>query len=149
MRPAADAACEVCFLIGPGGAILWADVGSGPFSLPDSRARWEAIWAHRVELCEIAHSHPLGPLAFSQEDESTMAALRAALGRPDLRFSVVAPGGTVLRPGASDKDTEPGLREDQLLLFEAEPWWAALLRLASGMAASPGPKLEGDDTWPS
>lgn len=137
-------ACEVCLLIGPGGVVLWADVGSGPFSLPDSRARWEAIWARRVELVEIAHSHPLGPLAFSQEDESTMAALRAALGRPDLRFSVVAPGGMVLRTGD----------EDLLLPRAEEPWWAALLRLASGMAETAAQDIEeapqeGDETWPS
>jgi hypothetical protein len=138
--------CEVCFLIGPGGAVLWADVGSGPFALPDSRARWEAIWARRVELVEIAHSHPLGPLAFSQEDETTMAALRAALGRPDLRFSVLAPGGMVLRPGARDEDTGA----DLLLSRDEEPWWAELLRRASGMMGGVQTATqEGDETWPS
>ncbi|MBW2458668.1 MAG: hypothetical protein JRI68_29490 [Deltaproteobacteria bacterium] len=37
----------------------------------------------------IAHSHPMGPVAFSQEDQTTMSALDSALGRR-LRFSVVA-----------------------------------------------------------
>ena len=52
---------EVCFLIGRGGAILWADASDSPAALPDSRARWEAIWEHRDELEVIAHSHPIGP----------------------------------------------------------------------------------------
>ena len=46
---------EVCFLIGKGGAILWADASNSPAALPDSRARWEAIWTHRDELEVIAH----------------------------------------------------------------------------------------------
>jgi hypothetical protein len=111
---------EVCFLIGRGGVVLWADASDSPAALPDSRARWEAIWAHRAELEEIAHSHPVGPLAFSAEDESTMAALRTALGR-ELRFSVVAPNGVVARQEGAD------------VIVAEEPWWAALLRLASGM----------------
>ncbi len=110
---------EICFLIGRGDVVLWADVGSVA-ALPESRARWEAIWKHRDELVEIAHSHPHGPRAFSAEDESTMAALGVALGR-HLRFSVVAPEGTVRRQDGSD------------VHVEEEPWWASLLRVASGM----------------
>ena len=111
---------EVCFLIGRGGALLWADASDSPAALPDSRARWEAIWAHRDELEEIAHSHPAGPAAFSREDETTMAALDSALGRV-VRFSVVAPRVTIVRD------------RDRTLEVHPEPWWAALLRLASGM----------------
>jgi hypothetical protein len=113
---------EVLFLIGRDGAVLWADASASPVALPDSRARWEAIWRHRVELEEIAHSHPVGPLAFSEEDETTMEALLQALpGRP--RFSVVAPGGTLVRMEGADV----------LLPRGEEPWWTTLLRLASGM----------------
>jgi hypothetical protein len=111
---------EVCFLIDARGAVLWSDASSSPVALPDSRARWEAIWAHRDVLAEIAHSHPVGPRAFSAEDESTMEALGTALGRT-LRFSVVAPDGMVAREGGRD------------VPVPHEPWWAALLRLASGM----------------
>lgn len=113
---------EVFFLIGRGGALLWSDASDSPAALPDSRARWQAIWAHRAELEELAHSHPAGPLAFSQEDETTMAALESALGK-QLRFSVVAPSGMLVR--ADGADTRLG----------REPWWASLLRLASGMGA--------------
>jgi hypothetical protein len=112
---------EVCFLIGRGGAVLWADASVSPVALPDSRARWERIWALRAELEEIAHSHPLGPLAFSREDETTMAALETALGHP-LAFSVVAPTGMVRRVDGRD------------VVVEEEPFWADLLRAASGMS---------------
>jgi hypothetical protein len=111
---------EVLFLLGRGGVILWSDASTSPVALPDSRARWEKIWELRDELEEIAHSHPQGPLAFSDEDETTMAALASALGR-SLRFSVVAPAGMVVR------------QADQTLRLESEPWWSELLRLASGM----------------
>jgi hypothetical protein len=111
---------EVCFLIGRGGAILWADASASPSALPDSRRRWEAIWDLRDELEEIAHSHPAGPAAFSREDATTMAALDSALGKR-VRFSVVAPRVTIARAG------------DQTIEVTPEPWWAALLRLASGM----------------
>ncbi len=113
---------EVCLLIGRGGTVLWSDASDSPVSLPDSRARWEAIWRLRGELEEVAHSHPVGPLAFSAEDESTMAALLEALGKP-LRFSVVAPSGMVARQEGRD------------VPVPEEPWWAGLLRLASGMRA--------------
>lgn len=111
---------EVCFLLGDNGAILWADASNSPVALPDSRDRWEAIWELRAELAEIAHSHPVGPAAFSAEDESTMAALDSALGRP-LRYSVVAPRAMIVR---AHGETFP---------LDSEPWWAGLLRLASGM----------------
>jgi len=111
---------EVCFLIGRDGAVLWADASDSPAALPDSRARWEAIWARRDELAEIAHSHPRGPAAFSREDETTMAALDSALGRV-VRFSVVAPRVMIARDG------------DRTIEVNPEPWWAVLLRLASGM----------------
>jgi hypothetical protein len=111
---------EVCFLIGRGGAVLWSDASDSPVALPDTRVRWEAIWSMRADLEEIAHSHPVGPLAFSNEDETTMEAITSALGRA-LRFSVVAPSGMIARQGTEDVRVDP------------EPWWAALLRRASGM----------------
>jgi hypothetical protein len=115
---------EVFMLIGRGGALLWADASSeDPSRLPDSQARWQAIWQHRDELEELAHSHPLGPLAFSEEDKTTMAALEAALGKT-LKFSIVAPGGMLLKLGEEE------------WLAQSEPWWASLLRLASAMPAT-------------
>jgi hypothetical protein len=110
---------EVCFLVGSDGRVLWSDEGSAT-ALPDSPARWRAIWALRDQLVEIAHSHPIGPLGFSADDETTMTALTAALGRP-LRFSVVAPSGMVTRVGARD------------VRVVDEPNWAAELRRRSGM----------------
>jgi hypothetical protein len=107
---------EVCFLIGRGDAILWADASDSPAALPDSRARWEAIWRHRDELEAIVHSHPVGPAAFSAEDESTMTAIDSALGRT-MRYCVVAPRLVIDRSGP----------------LASDPWWAAVLRLASGM----------------
>ena len=111
---------EVCFLIGAGERVLWADASDSPTALPDSRARWEAIWQHRDELTEIAHSHPNGPERFSVEDEETMAALASALGKAP-RFSVVTEASVVVRESGTD-----GIRVD-------EPWWVQLMRLASGM----------------
>jgi hypothetical protein len=116
----ASAMREVCLLIGRGGVILWADASTSPVALPDSRTRWEAIWHHRGELEEIAHSHPRGPSAFSHEDETTMEAIDAALGRA-LRYSVVAPRVVIARIDGKTSEVDP------------EPWWAGLLRLASGM----------------
>lgn len=113
---------EVCLLLDGAGLVLWSDASSDPFALPDSRARWEAIWAHRERLDLVAHSHPLGPLAFSDEDLSTMAALTQALGRR-LAFAVVAPEATLL-----------SRLEGEAALLTPEPPWADALRLASGMA---------------
>lgn len=111
---------EVLYLIGAGGAVLWRDTGASAVRLDDSRARWEAIWARRDAIVEIAHSHPVGPRAFSAEDETTMAALAAALGRAP-RFSVLAPGGMIARVDGAD------------VLVDDEPAWAAALRRESGM----------------
>jgi len=113
---------EVCFLIGRGNAVMWADASSSPVLLPDSRSRWEAIWDLRGDLVEIAHSHPRGPSAFSHEDLTTMEAIDAALGKP-MRYSVVAPRLTIARVGA----------DGATIQIDPEPWWAGLLRLASGM----------------
>jgi hypothetical protein len=112
---------EVCLLIGRSGAVLWSDASTSAFALPDSRARWEAIWARKDELVEIVHSHPLGPRAFSAEDVSTMEAIDAALGRP-LRYAVLAPSGLYVREGGRD------------FASDDRPWWAPLLSLASGMS---------------
>jgi hypothetical protein len=118
---------EVCFLIGSDDSILWADLGAGPMAMPDSRDRWERIWQHRAEIVEIAHSHPLGPEGFSSEDRTTMAAIDAALGRR-LRYSVVSPQSVV--------------RNDQEVGHAGrEPWWARVLRAASGILTN----MEGGD----
>ncbi len=130
---------EVCFLIGRDGAILWSDASDNPAALPDSRERWRAIWHHRHELDEIAHSHPNGPAELSGEDISTMKAVESGLGRT-LRFSVVAPYAMVARCG------------DEQARIDNEPWWAGLMRLASGMqdrGAKPAPALEIPTTAPS
>ncbi|QRN95148.1 hypothetical protein JRI60_39650 [Archangium violaceum] len=118
---------EVCLLIGRQGTVLWSDASDSPVLLPDSRARWEAIWRLRGELEEIAHSHPVGPLGFSAEDETTMAALTEALGRP-VRFSVVAPTGMVVREGGED------------VRVTEEPEWVPRLRAESGMTHGPSGK---------
>jgi hypothetical protein len=119
-RRASSRLVEVCFVVDESGAVVWADSSASAVALPDARERWEAIWRHRERLGEIAHSHPVGPLAFSSEDEQTMAAIESALGRP-VRFSVVAPGGMIARQAGADA------------IVVDEPWWAALLRQASGM----------------
>lgn len=114
---------EACFLIDSKGRLLWRDASTSPSRLPDSRERWEAIWSHREVLAEIAHSHPRGPLAFSSEDETTFAALRAGLG-PGLIFSVLAPSGLLRRlPSGADEEVSPG------------PTRAAELRRLSGFGA--------------
>lgn len=133
---------EVFFLIGDGDAVLWSDASESPVALPDSRARWEAIWSRRASIVEIAHSHPIGPLAFSAEDESTMEALVSALGR-SVVFSVVAPTGMLRRDIPRDEHSaapnveESSARAPRTWRVSPEPWWAALLRLASGGAAAP------------
>lgn len=128
---------EVLLLIGPAPhhSVLWSDASFSPLRLPDSRARWEAIWSRRTSLVEVAHSHPVGPRAFSREDETTMRAIVSALGR-GVMFSVVAPGGMIRRflPFSATGDVEP-LDESPLAFVppSREPWWTSLLRLASGM----------------
>lgn len=121
---------EVCFLVGEGEAVLWSDASDSPVALPDSRARWEAIWSRRDRIVEIAHTHPLGGAAFSTEDETTMAALDSALGR-SLRYSVVTPDRMLRRV------PQLGGEGSADALVEAEPWWAALIRIASGVATPP------------
>jgi hypothetical protein len=117
---------EVLFLIDAHDRVLWSDESSSPVLLPDRRERWEAIWTHRHALAEIAHSHPVGPLAFSQEDETTMAALIEALGfKPT--FSVVAPGGMIRRG-----------QDGHTAAVAPEPAWASELRARSGMSNEGG-----------
>ena len=113
---------EVCFLLDRDGGVLWADASASPAALPDSRARWQAIWRHRNVVDLIAHSHPAGPAAFSAEDVSTMAAIDAGLGRR-LRYAVVAPAVTITRDG----------------ILVPEPTWVRLLRLASSGPSRSGP----------
>jgi hypothetical protein len=113
---------EVCLIVTRADAVVYADASASPAALPDSRARWQAIWDHRAELGVVAHSHPLGPSAFSAEDESTMAAIDSALGT-DVRYVVVAPRTSIVRVGARGATAE----------LIPEPWWVDLLRLASGM----------------
>lgn len=111
---------EVCFLIGKSGAILWADASNSPAALPDSRARWEAIWRHRDDIELIVHTHPMGPATFSDEDDSTMNALDDALGKV-MRYMVISPNVAIVRQGNTTPEIVP------------EPWWGSLIRLASGM----------------
>jgi hypothetical protein len=118
---------EVCFLIGRGDAVLYADAGVSAAALPDSRSRWEAIWRHRDELELIVHTHPIGPSAFSAEDISTMAAIDSALGKP-MRYCVVAPRLTISRLGNEATTT-----------IDPEPWWVGVIRLASGMKTKENP----------
>jgi hypothetical protein len=125
---------EVLLLVGEDDVVLWSDASDSPVALPDSRARWEEIWSRRERIVEIAHSHPVGPRAFSREDQTTMAALVTALGRP-LTFSVVAPNGMVRCTKKNDEAFE-------VVNVQDEPWWANLLRLASGMTSSKTPQEE-------
>ncbi len=116
---------EVCFLLDQHGAVLWSDASQSPVAMPDSRARWAVIWSLRDRIHEIAHTHPLGGAAFSDEDETTMAAIDAALGR-SLHYSVVTPKN-MLRRTRSGEAKHDGF-------VEAEPWWTALIRVASGIS---------------
>lgn len=123
---------EVCFLIGKDDVVQWSDASHSPTALPDSRARWQAIWSRRDRIVEVAHTHPLGGAKFSLEDETTMAALDAALGRR-LRYAVVTPTQLLRRiPG------EPAELSEQAgdHIVETEPWWTTLIRSASGLTLS-------------
>ncbi|MBK5293864.1 MAG: Mov34/MPN/PAD-1 family protein [Acidobacteriia bacterium] len=109
MKGRTDSVREVCYIVSADGNILWRDDGT-THAIADSRARWEAMWNCRAELAEIAHTHPAGPLAFSNEDETTMQAIWAALGR-DVIFSVVTPTAmirTSARGGVEHVKDEPG-----------------------------------------
>jgi len=121
---------EVCFLIGVDDTVLWSDASSSPIALPDARERWAAVWRLRDRLVEIAHTHPLGGLQFSSEDETTMLALDSALGR-QLRYSVITPEGMIVRIPEAD-----GYRDDSVV---SRPWWVPLILVASGV--EPGPPL--------
>ena len=120
---------EVCFLIGAQDSVLWSDAGDSPVAIADSRARWQAIWQRRERVLEIAHTHPLGGLHFSSEDETTMQALDSALGKR-LRYAVVTPDAMLRR----DPERDP---TDHTL--DDEPWWTALIRQASGLSATNHP----------
>lgn len=127
---------EVLLLIGEDDVVLWSDASDSPAALPDSRARWEAIWSRRERIVEIAHSHPIGPQAFSREDETTMTALVTALGR-SITFSVVAPRGMIRCTKKLDEYFPVSLVESG-----NEPWWTSLLRLASNMSPHKTPQEE-------
>lgn len=121
---------EVCFILGPNDAVLWSDASNSPVALPDSRARWEVIWSRRAEIVEIAHTHPLGGAAFSNEDETTMAALNSALGRA-LVYSVVTPDRMLRRTPGDPSKADAAVDR----IVNDEPWWTALIRTASGVEA--------------
>ena len=130
MIPSGEHGREACFLLDADGTVLWREESASPVALPDSRTRWHAIWRYRDRLAEIAHSHPHGPVAFSAEDHTTMAAIDAALGRP-LRYAVVTATAVLRRaPGGAE------------LVDTDEPPWAAQLRTASGLPPKGQP-------WPS
>ena len=73
---------EVCFLIGRGGAILWADASDSPAALPDSRARWEAIWQPPRRARSDRALPPDRPRRVLRRGRSTMEAIDSALGKP-------------------------------------------------------------------
>jgi hypothetical protein len=107
---------EVCFLVVQD-KILRAYFGSAT-SIPDERERWDAIWEHRHEITEIAHSHPGEFLDFSHEDLTTMEAVEAGTGKT-FTWSIVTKTGFLSR-----KDGKDRLREDP-------PWWLSLIRRLS------------------
>jgi hypothetical protein len=117
---------EVCFLLDAAGMVLWQDTTGSAGALADSRSRWEAIWARRDALAEVAHTHPGGLLAFSAEDLTTMDAIDAALGRP-LAYSVVTAESVLRR--------EPS---GVTLVAAREPAWVSALRTASGLEGTDG-----------
>lgn len=126
-----EPAREVFFLIGQDDGVLHRDphlgvAGASAVRIPDSRDRWELIWRERDRLVEIAHSHPVGPLAFSEEDETTMSALATALGRT-IMFSVVTQTAMIRRTVEADGALGP------VTLVTQEPAWASDLRRASGL----------------
>ncbi|MBL4683317.1 MAG: Mov34/MPN/PAD-1 family protein [Nannocystaceae bacterium] len=123
---------EVCFIIGRCDTVLWSDASDSPVALPDTRSRWQAIWSRRDDIVEIAHTHPLGGAHFSHQDETTMAALNTALGR-SLIYSVVTPDSMLRRTQNAEDcdDTTDAIVVD-------EPWWTALIRVASGIESSTG-----------
>jgi len=128
---------EVCLLVGADGTMLWREVSGNPSALPDSPGRWAAIWRLRDRLAEIAHTHPHGPLAFSTEDLTTMAAIDAALGRP-LRYAVVTPASMLRR--------EPS---GVIRVENAEPAWVADLRAGCATEEPTEEPTALEERWPS
>jgi proteasome lid subunit RPN8/RPN11 len=128
---------EVCYLVDHEGQILWRDTSDDASYLEDSRDRWTTIWEMRGEIAVIAHSHPCGPLGFSEEDLTTMRALWRALGASGehIAFAVVAPGGTRL----SSKEMF-----DVQLAHHFEPEWIDDLRRKSGMRTRSQRQLYAD-----
>ena len=106
-----------------GESLVWVSMGSLT-AIPDSRARWNAIWENREDLTEIVHTHPGRLLRFSHEDLTTMEAVESALGRP-LRWSIVTDDGYF-----SQFDGKAGN-------LAAKPWWLPVLReLSFGRASA-------------
>ncbi len=112
--------CEYVIFLDADENVLHTEEGASAHAVHDSRARWERIWENRERIFEIAHSHPLGPLAFSAEDETTMEAIQLGLGKA-LVLSIVAPDGMLRRVDGQDRR------------IRDEPSWAATLRKLSGM----------------
>lgn len=68
--------------------------GSSGVSIPDSRELWDILWASRVRLGGVAHTHPLSMLAApSPEDVTTFRAIEDGLGRL-LVWPIVTPSET-------------------------------------------------------
>ena len=107
---------EVCFILVED-RILRCYIGTAS-SIPDSRERWNVIWAHREEITEIAHTHPGDFLGFSREDLTTMEAVEAGTART-YTWSIVTREGYLSRTDGNDEQ-----REDR-------PWWLEPLRLLS------------------
>lgn len=107
---------EVCFIL-VDDKILRVYFGSAT-RVPDSRERWEAIWKHRDEITEIAHSHPSGFLDFSHEDLTTMEAVEAGTGK-QFTWSIITKSGFLSRKGGQDTR-----RDDS-------PWWLSVMRMLS------------------
>jgi|SRR5688572_12604460 len=107
---------EICFIL-VDDKILRVYFGS-PTRIPDSRERWETIWAHRDEITEIVHTHPSDFLDFSKEDLTTMEAVEAGTGK-EFAWSIVTQAGYLTRKAGRDVQ-----REDT-------PWWINLIRKLS------------------
>ena len=109
---------ELCFIITKDERILRIYTGSAT-RVPDSRARWKAIWTYRDEIREIVHTHPGGFLRFSNEDLTTMEAVEAATGFT-YRWSIVTESSYLYRDGYEG--------EDILVTGEGNAWWINFLR---------------------
>ena len=107
---------EICFIL-VDEKILRVYFGSQT-KIPDSRERWETIWAHRDEITEIAHTHPGDFLDFSKEDLTTMESVEAGTGK-QFAWSIITQTGYLTRKAGRDIQ-----REDA-------PWWISLIRKLS------------------